>query len=394
MISKLRCFNDFYMNRAIVHLAILLVILIIPTLACAQKVEKKTFFSHLGFTPLDDTVVHKKSGLLFAPIAFYTPDTRWALGGVALSAFHLKDKNDSTAMTRMSYVKFIGYYTLNNQFDTWTAWNIFTPSEKYLFKGELRFRRYPDRFYGIGNNTLTANEEKYSYDLLKFKTLFLKKVRERFFLGFDYQFEKEYNFKLDPDGQLQNESIPGYNGGIGSALGLVSVYDTRDNVLNAYKGVFAEFSSYFNSSYLGSTFSFTELNGTYQQYWQFRPKHILAWETRARFTFGETPFLDMSTLGGDDILRGYPQNRFRDNHFAATQVEYRFPLFWRFRMTTFVGVGDIFSDSQDLSWQRLKYSVGTGLRFIVNSSERVNLRLDYGYGTQGGYFYFGVSEAF
>jgi hypothetical protein len=34
------------------------------------------------------------------------------------------------------------------------------------------------------------------------------------------------------------------------------------------------------------------------------------------------------------------------------------------------------------------------LRFVVDPAERLNIRLDYGYGTEGGYFYFVVGESF
>jgi outer membrane protein assembly factor BamA len=145
---------------------------------------------------------------------------------------------------------------------------------------------------------------------------------------------------------------------------------------------------------LKSTFSFQTINATYQKYWQFKPKHVLAWQTKARFSFGEVPFLDLSTLGNDDILRGYPKNRFRDQHFFATQLEYRFPLFWRFGAVAFAGAGDVFGPSSTLSASNLKYSVGTGLRFVVDPAERLNIRLDYGYGREGGYFYFVVGESF
>jgi outer membrane translocation and assembly module TamA len=78
----------------------------------------------------------------------------------------------------------------------------------------------------------------------------------------------------------------------------------------------------------------------------------------------------------------------------VSQVEYRFPLFWRLGMTAFAGAGDVFNNFQDLSLSRLKYSAGLGLRLLVNPKERVNIRLDYARGREGGYFYFSVSEAF
>jgi hypothetical protein len=60
----------------------------------------------------------------------------------------------------------------------------------------------------------------------------------------------------------------------------------------------------------------------------------------------------------------------------------------------FAGAGDVFGPSSNLSANSLKYSVGTGLRFIVDPAERLNIRLDYGYGREGGYFYFVVGESF
>lgn len=102
----------------------------------------------------------------------------------------------------------------------------------------------------------------------------------------------------------------------------------------------------------------------------------------------------MSTAGNDDILRGYPRNRFRDLNFAGVQLEYRFPLFWRFGMVSFGGAGDVFRKVDDVNINTLKYSIGTGLRFLVNPAERLNIRFDYARGREGGYFYFSVAEAF
>ncbi len=63
-------------------------------------------------------------------------------------------------------------------------------------------------------------------------------------------------------------------------------------------------------------------------------------------------------------------------------------------MIAFAGAGDVFDNTNNLSMSHLKYSIGTGLRFAVNPAERLNIRLDYGYGKDGGYFYFIVAESF
>ncbi|MCD6067119.1 MAG: outer membrane protein [Bacteroidetes bacterium] len=348
----------------------------------------------LGFRSLNDTVDDQKRGIFVLPLLYYTPDTRWAAGAAGVYYFKLSSKDSSGHDTRVSNVQFLTDYTQNKQLDVWGQWNIFTRDENFLFKGELRYRNFPDRFYGIGNRTLKSHEEKYEYSLISFKSLFLKKVYPSVFLGVDYHFEKEYNFTYTPGGQLEKGTITGHEGGIQSAIGLVGIYDSRDNVINTYKGSLLEVSSYFYTKPLGSTFNFTYLNLLHQKFWQVRKKHIIAVQTKIRYGFGDVPFLDLSAAGNDDILRGYPKNRYKDIHFAGTQVEYRFPVFWRFGLVTFAGAGEVFSKTSDLGFDHIKYSYGAGLRFLVNPAERLNIRLDYGHGKDGGYFYFVVAESF
>lgn len=347
-----------------------------------------------GFRSLKDTVEKEKNGVFVLPLIYYTPDTRWAFGAAGVCYFKVIAKDTSEKDTRVSNTQFLVDYTQNKQFDVWGQWNVFTHNENYLFKGEVRYRNFPDRFYGIGNRTLKENEERYVYNLISFKTLALKKLAPAVFAGVDYHFEKEYNFTYAPDGALQTGTITGYNGGIQSAIGLVGIYDSRDNIINTYKGILLEVSSYFYKKQLGSTFDFTYLNLLYHQFWQLKKKHILGLQVKGRYGYGNIPFLDMSAVGNDDLLRGYPKNRYRDRSSIGTQIEYRFPLFWRLGMVVFGGAGDVFSKISDLSLDHLKYSYGTGLRFAVNPAERLNIRLDYSHGKEGGYFYFVVAESF
>lgn len=303
-------------------------------------------------------------------------------------------KEDAEHSTRLSYAKLLGDYTQNKQLDFWSSWNIFTNEERFLFKGEVRYRNFPDKFYGIGNNTPESQKEFYEYDLFKFKLLAMKRIGGHLFAGLDYQFENEYNFKLDPEGQLANGGITGNRGGIGTALGAVITYDSRDNVVNAYSGMLFEVSSYFNTHYLGGNFDFTNVNLEFAKYWEVRENHVFAVHTVLNTNFGQVPFLDMAKAGGDAMLRGYANNRFRDHHFVGTQLEYRFPVWWRFGMVVFTGVGDVFYQPSDLRMDRLKYSYGAGIRFSINSKERLNVRFDYGFGRRNNAFYLLLTESF
>jgi outer membrane protein assembly factor BamA len=361
-----------------------------------HKKNDSNFWRFVGITPINDTNSSKKDGIYVAPLLFYTPDTRWAFGLAGAYIFHINDKRDdiSNYSTRASYVRFTSSYTQNKQSDIWSEWSVFTNREKYFFKGEFRMRNFPDKFYGIGNDTQKDDNEIYSYNLISFKFLGLKQLKKGFFLGLDYHYTKEYNFSIIPNGTLSTGGVIGNMGGVGSALGLVSILDERDNVMNPHKGQFIEFSSYFYRNVLGGSFNFTVLNGEYRKYFSLKQNHILAFQTKTRISIGEVPFLEMSQIGNDDLLRGYPRNRFRDKNLFATQIEYRFPLFWRFGMTTFAGFGDVFEHLGDLKITSTKYTLGAGLRFLMNSSERLNIRVDYGRGSEGGYFYVSFTEAF
>jgi len=357
-------------------------------------------FNYLGFGQKEkfkflhkkDTVSNKAGFFLF-PLLYYTPDTRIAAGLVGVYYFNT-GKTDSFQKTRLSYAKLLGDYTQNKQLDFWTSWNVFTNQEKYLFKGEFRYRNFPDKYYGIGNTSNILNLEKYAYDLFKFKLLAMRQVVPKFFVGLDYQYENEFNFKHQVGGELEKGTVTGYKGGIGSALGLIATHDTRDNVVNAYSGHILEFSSYFNSSYLGGNFNYVNLNFELGKYWELKKNNVLALNVIMNSNFGTVPFLDMAKVGGDGMIRGYASNRFKDNHFIGAQIEYRFPLWWRFGMVVFSGVGDVYRTPSDIKLNTLKYTVGAGIRFAVNTKERLNVRFDYGFGRKSNAFYIMLTEAF
>ena len=344
----------------------------------------------------EEDSIPKKEGIFLFPLLYYTPDTRFAAGAVGVYYFNTGNQEMQEGRdTRLSFVKLLADYTQNKQFDVWSSWNIFTDEEKYLFKGEIRYRNFPDRFYGVGNNTRLEQEEFYSYDLFNLKVMAMKKLRDNLFLGIDYQLTSEYNFTYESENTtLASGNITGYRGGIGSAIGGVLTFDSRDNVVNAYSGSLFETSVYSYNNAFGGSFNFTNVNLTYNKYWEFKKDHVLALGSSLEMNFGEVPFLDMAKVGGSDMLRGYAENRFRDRHFAGIQLEYRFPIWKRFGIVVFTGIGDVFDTPNDLRLNNLKYSLGAGIRFAINKKERLNVCVDFGLGRKSNAFYIGLTEAF
>ena len=66
-----------------------------------------------------------------------------------------------------------------------------------------------------------------------------------------------------------------------------------------------------------------------------------------------------------------------------------------FGMVGFFGAGRVYPAYSDLTFKDMYFSSGLGLRIMVDSENKANLRLDFAYGENGAKaFIFGFAEAF
>jgi hypothetical protein len=160
---------------------------------------------------------------------------------------------------------------------------------------------------------------------------------------------------------------------------------------------------------MGSDYEFTKLQLDFRHFMQtFRKRHVLAFNILAEQNWGDPTFETMALLGGEQIMRGHYLGRFRDKTMLAAQIEYRLPLgrpywiderkkmpFWeRWGLVGFVGLGNVAPGITDLGFENIKSSMGFGLRYAAMPHERLNIRLDFGFGTQTPGFYLNIRESF
>jgi hypothetical protein len=94
-------------------------------------------------------------------------------------------------------------------------------------------------------------------------------------------------------------------------------------------------------------------------------------------------------------MRGYYLGRYRDKNMIAIQAEYRWlPAIWRFGIVGFAGFGDVADKISRFDFGGFEYSYGFGLRFLLNPEQKINLRLDFGFGKGTSGIYFTAGEAF
>lgn len=326
------------------------------------------------------------------PVLFYQPETSLGFG---LSTQVLwRFKNDSTS--NMSYAGLTGYYTLKKQYVLNSQWNIQVKDSKYRNAGAFVFQYFPNSFYGIGNDTDKDDRERYTGRFILLKHRFVIEVAPNFFIGPQYRLEKLYDLDVEENGLLETGDIPGGDGYLASGAGIAAAYDTRDNALYPFTGTFIQFSNHFYLKAFGSTQQFYNIKIDARKY--VNPgegTHVLAMQGYLQFLPGNPPFQDMAQLGGPFLMRGHFQGRYRDRHMFIGQVDYRFPIWWRFTGAAFVGIGDVTHDFKDLRFNNLKYSMGAGLRFTIDAKERIMVRFDYAYGLKDNHgFYLQIHEAF
>jgi outer membrane translocation and assembly module TamA len=110
---------------------------------------------------------------------------------------------------------------------------------------------------------------------------------------------------------------------------------------------------------------------------------------------GNPPFYQLAMLGGASMMRGNYGGQYRDKALLAVQAEYRLPVWKRFGAVGFVGLGNVGPSIREINLSRLKYSLGGGLRYRLDSKEGTNLRLDFAWGSKASTgFYLTVQEAF
>ena len=337
-----------------------------------------------------DTTDAKGISWVPIPFAFYTPETKLAFGAMVIVSFRLSEQVNS----RPSSVTASVYYTLNNQYDFSLSPEIYLNNDRYLIASELNYAKIIDKYYGIGNDTEEIEEPNYearnSFIFLKFQSEILRYLK----LGFVYELRDFDVVDAQENPNLLSGNLIGGEGGLTSGLGLVLTYDSRDNIFYPASGGYYEIAAAVFSEILGSDHNYTKTFIDLRRYLKIADDQVLALQMFYNFVGGSAPFYDIPQLGGDNIMRGYFEGRYRDKHYFATQLEYRIRVWWRFGLVGFIGVGDVASKFSKFELNKFKYSVGAGLRFRIDETELWDLRVDIGFGKNSSGFYFQYNQAF
>ena len=181
------------------------------------------------------------------------------------------------------------------------------------------------------------------------------------------------------------------NFGVTRSITLGRVFDSRDNIYDPHEGKRIGYSVEWAG--LGGDFDFTKLTADWRYYYRAGGESVWALNLGAGWADGDMPLSQRFSMGGSDTLRGYEDDQFRGNSMLKATLEYRFPIIKKVQGVLFTDNGYAWDkrheDEFDLGL--IKNSIGAGLRI---NSPLGPVKLDYGWGDDGGMFHFSFGGQF
>ncbi len=337
--------------------------------------------------------------------------------------------------TRVSFVSSTLTVTTKKQFLSFIKSNLYTPDNKFFLQGDWRYYIYRAPTWGLGTNapdtTFVSNswiwegadlqntEGAYpmKYNYLRFHEMVSYELVDNIYLGMGYHLDYYFDIK---DDKLRFDTIPyqltphySYSriydfdttNYMLSGLSLNFVYDSRDNLMNPYKGYYAHINYRNNQEWLGSSQNSSSLwleFRTYIPLSERTPRHLLAFWTYANFQIsGRQPYLTLMSVGEDQNSRsgrGYMGGRFRGEDLVYGEIEYRFPISPCSKILGGVLFVNAVSASNRYTgvglFDYIRPGAGFGFRLMVNKYFRTNLNLEFGFGYKSKGFYLSGTETF
>jgi hypothetical protein len=340
----------------------------------------------------------------FAPT--YSPEMRVVFNTGVLLSF--KADPDDPDLQRSSIPFAIGVGTTGSVRSS-SLLTTFWLNDMIRFNANLWLKIMPDNYYGVGYEAgryTKKGELTTAYDRVwwQINPKVYVRVYPHLYTGLNLDFNQTVAKNVSPgmasDPYFQRYGPDNYNGGAGPIL----MYDSRDMMVNAYRGMYLYGGATFYGGYLGSDNIYQIFDVDYRQYRTIgRPGRRIAWQVRSRIGVGNVPWAEMSQPGTPWDLRGYHWGQYRHNTMLLGIVEYRHK-FMRSKNTpntfgkhesrhgaaAWAGIGSIGMDLFHL--KHPLPNVGVGYRFEVQP--RMNLRVDIGFGLDSVGFYIEINEAY
>lgn len=360
-----------------------------PDTLTADSTVKKGFFhkfyNYFKSANVDKTLT-KKFDFSVIGGPHYSSDVKLGLGIVAAGLYRV-DRKDLTIPP--SNVSLFGDITTTGFWMLGIRGNTFFNSGKLRLDYTTYFFSFPSAYWGIGyDNGMYATAGSYKRLQSQVKINLLFQLKPKLYLGPGFNFNYTRGEKFSNIEMLNGENQQ-Y---ISTGVGVILMYDSRDIIYNASRGIYARFEQFVYPTFFGNSKIFTQTELTFDAYHKLWKGATMAYDVYAQFSGGQTPWTMLPRLGGSLRMRGYYEGRYRDRQMVEVQAELRQHIYNRHGVAVWVGAGNVFPDFNKFNPAHTLPNWGIGYRWEFKN--KVNVRFDYGFGKGESSFLFSINEAF
>lgn len=340
---------------------------------------------------MSDSLSPARVSIAPLPIIFYTPETNTAIGAL-VSIF--RRSPGSTDESRPSTLTPVFIYTIEKQIIVEVSGGHYWDDEANNVNAGFSYVKFPGLFYGIGNDVSNDDDENYTTESYSVNVGYLRRVRPHLRVGGEVAFGHSRLLEREEGGLLAAGTIAGTEDGKIFGPGIRVDFDDRNHITYPTSGGWSTLGFQIFDGALGSDYDFRSVQLESRRYFGAGGSRVFACRALLNYVDGQVPFQVLPALGGDSVLRGYFGGRFRDRSLAVLDVEYRQHVWWRLGFVAFAGAGQVARTPDKFALNDLHPAGGVGLRFRFIEAERLNLRIDLGWGEDDSGTYISLGEAF
>ena len=348
----------------------------------------------------------------FMPALGYNSDYG-LIGGGIMSRYHYRD----------GVRPFYSYFTIDALASTNGLFSVSILYDKpQIFDQRKRFttelfvsKFLNDQYYGVGtyddlNPSISEDQEFYYYESFSFgiESILRHSLNQSssgyssdvyFLTEFDYHNpvdigQNSYLYQSGPLGVEKSGTV---------SLGTGYIFDSRDNEFDPRYGIYGKAGFQLIKDYTRTTDIFPFVESEIRTYFTFHLIRDITFANRLSYQHidGEAPFRKLPVIGGEETMRGYPENRFMDDNALLLNTELRTWLFEfpsyevKFGGTLFFDAGRTYANGTSLKdvFDDLKYTYGLGGTSSF-FNENFIFRADLGFSDDGYGLYFTAGYLF
>lgn len=233
----------------------------------------------------------------------------------------------------------------------------------------------------VSHQNTSKEKETYTREPILVSAIFSKALTKNLILELGAKFSNTSCYNIDSESLMKSKIFSNTQHG---AILFNIMYDSRENLINPKSGLHIKINSEYAKDLLEQSQNYFKAGITIKSFFEALSNVILASRLIIE-KMENVMFPNKLFLGGNNSIRGLPQDRYISESFVLFNEEIRFPIFRRFGGVIGVDAGN---SSSTPEWI---LNAILGIRFYMDNFV---VRADLGFGKESTGFYFNFGHLF